>query len=55
MKFTAYWSEFDQGWIGRCNWFPSLSWIEDTKEHALEGIRLLVWLEIKNDPTILWR
>jgi len=36
------WSEDDNEYVGLCAEFPSLSWLADTLEKALEGIRKLV-------------
>jgi hypothetical protein len=36
------WSEEDQEHVGLCDEFPSLSWLEPTREAALAGIRQLV-------------
>lgn len=43
-KFTyrVTWSEEDQQHVGLCAEFPSLSWLANTPERALAGIRKLV-------------
>jgi predicted HicB family RNase H-like nuclease len=43
-KFTyrVTWSELDQEYVGLCVEFPSLSWLDETQEDALAGIRKLV-------------
>ncbi|WP_063750516.1 HigA family addiction module antitoxin [Paraburkholderia bannensis] len=40
--YRIVWSEEDQENVGLCDEFPSLSWLEPTKENALAGIRQLV-------------
>ena len=40
--YRVTWSEDDQEHVGLCTEFPSLSWLEDTPEAALSGIRNLV-------------
>ena len=40
--YRVTWSEEDQEYVGLCTEFPSLSWLTETQESALEGIRLLV-------------
>ena len=40
--YRVTWSEEDQEYVGLCTEFPSLSWLADTQELALEGIRELV-------------
>lgn len=40
--YRVTWSEEDQEYVGLCTEFPSLSWLEDTPEKALAGIRKLV-------------
>ena len=40
--YRVTWSEEDQEYVGLCVEFPSLSWLEDTPEGALQGIRTLV-------------
>ena len=40
--YRVTWSEEDQEYIGLCTEFPSLSWLTDTQESALAGIRELV-------------
>ncbi len=37
--YRVTWSEEDGEYIGLCAEFPSLSWLADTQEAALEGIR----------------
>jgi predicted HicB family RNase H-like nuclease len=37
--YRVTWSEEDDQYIGLCAEFPSLSWLADTQEAALTGIR----------------
>jgi predicted HicB family RNase H-like nuclease len=46
--YRVTWSEEDQEFIGLCAEFPSLSWLADTQEKALQGINKLV-LEVLSD------
>lgn len=41
-NFKACWSEEDREWVGRCDAFPSLSWLAPSRDAALAGIRALV-------------
>lgn len=40
--YRVTWSEEDHEYVGMCVEFPSLSWLEETQEGALSGIRSLV-------------
>ncbi|MCD4776592.1 MAG: type II toxin-antitoxin system HicB family antitoxin [Candidatus Aegiribacteria sp.] len=40
--YRVTWSDEDQEYVGSCTEFPSLSWLTETQESALEGIRQLV-------------
>jgi len=40
--YRVTWSGDDQEHVGLCTEFPSLSWLEETPEKALSGIRKLV-------------
>jgi predicted HicB family RNase H-like nuclease len=40
--YRVTWSEDDHEYVGLCAEFPSLSWLADTPEKALKGIRKLV-------------
>ena len=40
--YRVTWSEDDNEYVGLCAEFPSLSWLADTPEKALKGIRNLV-------------
>ncbi len=41
-SYRVTWSEEDQEYLGLCAELPSLSWLENTPEKALVGIRKLV-------------
>lgn len=40
--YRVTWSEEDSEYVGLCAEFPGLSWLSDTPEKALKGIRNLV-------------
>ena len=40
--YRVTWSEEDQEYLGLCAEFPSLSWLAQTPEDALQGIREVV-------------
>jgi predicted HicB family RNase H-like nuclease len=40
--YRVTWSDEDEEYVGLCAEFPSLSWLADTQESALQGIRELV-------------
>jgi predicted HicB family RNase H-like nuclease len=40
--YRVTWSDEDNGYVGLCAEFPSLSWLETEPEAALTGIRALV-------------
>jgi len=40
--YRVTWSEDDNEYVGLCAEFPSLSWLADTPEKALKGVRKLV-------------
>jgi predicted HicB family RNase H-like nuclease len=40
--YRVTWSEEDQEYVGLCTEFPSLSWLDESQELALKGIRELV-------------
>lgn len=54
LVYHVEWSEGDREHVGLCSEFPSLSWLEETPEKALEGIRRLVG-EVLEDLTPLER
>jgi predicted HicB family RNase H-like nuclease len=49
--YRVTWSEEDGEYVGLCAEFPSLSWLSDTQEAALEGIRDTVKQVIKDMET----
>ena len=40
--YRVTWSEEDQEYVGLCAEFSSLSWLDQTPEEALKGIRKIV-------------
>ena len=46
--YRVTWSEEDDEFIGLCAEFPGLSWLADTPEGALKGIRTVVRKCIKD-------
>ena len=40
--YRVTWSDEDEEYVGLCAEFPSLSWLADTQERALKGIRAVV-------------
>ena len=40
--YSLTWSALDNAYIGLCTEFPSLSWLADSPESALKGIRKVV-------------
>jgi predicted HicB family RNase H-like nuclease len=40
--YRVTWSEEDKEYVGMCAEFPSLSWLDDTQEAALQGINNVV-------------
>ncbi|MFZ3130202.1 MAG: toxin-antitoxin system HicB family antitoxin [Desulfosporosinus sp.] len=40
--YRIIWSEEDLEYVGLCAEFPSLSWLADTQEGALQGIKNIV-------------
>ena len=43
--YSLTWSALDNAYIGLCTEFPSLSWLADSPESALKGIRKVVDIE----------
>ena len=41
-SYRVTWSEEDRDYVGTCLEFPSLSWLENSPEKALAGIRAVV-------------
>ncbi|OPX31692.1 MAG: hypothetical protein B1H09_02375 [Gemmatimonadaceae bacterium 4484_173] len=46
--YRVTWSEEDQEYVGLCTEFPSLSWLDESQELALKGIRKLISEAIKD-------
>jgi predicted HicB family RNase H-like nuclease len=46
--YRVTWSDDDQEYVGLCSEFPSLSWLDQTPESALVGIREIVESVIKD-------
>lgn len=46
--YRITWSEEDKEYVGLCAEFPSLSWLADSQEVALQGIRSVV-VEVVSD------
>lgn len=44
-KYRVRWSEEDQAYVATADEFPSLSWIADSREAALDGIRSVSRIE----------
>lgn len=40
--YRVMWSEEDEEYVGLCSEFPSLSWLAESQEDALSGIRQVV-------------
>ncbi len=49
--YRVTWSEEDGEFVGLCAEFPSLSWLDETPEDALKGIRTVVRQCIKDIET----
>ena len=43
--YSLTWSALDNAYISLCTEFPSLSWLADSPESALKGIRKVVDIE----------
>ena len=41
-NYRLVWSQPDAEWVGLCDAFPGLSWLEKDKQAALDGIRRMV-------------
>lgn len=41
--YSITWSKEDKMFVGLCAEFPSLSWLDDTQEKALKGIKNVVF------------
>ena len=46
--YRVTWSEEDEEYVGLCAEFPSLSWLAETQEAALAGIRDTVKLVVQD-------
>jgi len=42
MEYKVIWSEEDKEYVGLCDEFSSLSWLDETREKALQGIKDVV-------------
>jgi predicted HicB family RNase H-like nuclease len=49
--YRVTWSAEDNEYVGLCTEFPSLSWLADTHDQALQGIRELI-AEVVEDMRI---
>ena len=49
--YRVTWSEEDEEFVGLCAEFPSLSWLAETPEAALKGVRAVVRKCIKDMQT----
>jgi predicted HicB family RNase H-like nuclease len=49
--YRVTWSAEDNEYVGLCTEFPSLSWLADTQNQALQGIRELI-AEVVEDMRI---
>ena len=49
--YKITWSEEDKEYVGLCVEFPSLSWLAESQESALKGIRKVVEKVIKDMET----
>ena len=45
--YKIFWSDDDQSYVGLCETFESLSWLADTPEDAIRGIKSLVFYYLK--------
>jgi predicted HicB family RNase H-like nuclease len=50
--YRITWSEEDKEYVGLCVEFPSLSWLAESQEHALKGIKKVVEEAIKDMKNI---
>lgn len=46
--YRVTWSEDDEEFVGLCTEFPSLSWLSQSQEEALRGIRKVVATTVKD-------
>ncbi len=47
-RFWTEWSEEDGEWVGLCDGFPLISWLEPDRQAAESGIRVVVAEAIKH-------
>ncbi|WP_419928954.1 antitoxin HicB [Candidatus Poriferisocius sp.] len=47
-RFWTEWSEEDGEWVGLCDGFPLVSWVEPDQEAAESGIRAVVAEDIED-------
>lgn len=53
--YNTVWSEDDKEFVGLCNEFSGLSWLDKTEQDALNGIKALVESiekDLKNDKRV---
>lgn len=54
MNFHVAWSDEDQQWVGTCDEYPSLSWLDRDSSGAMDGIVELAYVtrdDIAGRPT----
>ena len=49
-RYWTEWSEEDGEWVGLCDGFPLVSWLEQDREAAEKGIRAVVAEAIEHLP-----
>ena len=52
MKYSVIWSEEDGQYVGLCDEYPSLSWLDDSKDRALMGIMEVVEDEKRHEKEL---
>lgn len=52
-KYFVEWLEEDKKYVGLCEEFPSLSWLDKNKEKALFGIKALVNETLEEKPILV--
>ena len=52
MKYSVIWSEEDRQYVGLCDEYPSLSWLDDSKDRALMGIMEVVEDEKRHEEEL---
>ncbi len=62
-RYWTEWSEEDGEWVGLCDGFPLVSWLESDREAAEAGIRAVVAEIVEHlrvqgkslpDPSVKW-